>query len=126
MARLLLPQVTGTYTFSLDKADDIGLAWLGPNAVSGFTVANSLLSGYAYSSDRPYPLNTTTVDAVAGVPVPFRLMWANAELQGAFEFTVTDPNSVVVLGAPVHAQSDLCAVVQQRRSGPPLGSLASE
>ncbi len=97
------PQLTGPYTFSLNKVDDVAVVWLGPQAASGWTVGNSLLSGYATYSARPYPLNVTTVNGVPGQLLPFRIQWVNAQDQYAFEFTVTDPNGIVGSGPELSA-----------------------
>ena len=70
----LKPDVTGTWTISASAIDDSCAAWVGPNAISGYTWANA--DGVANSADigSAFSFNKTLT---AGTYYPMRVMYGN-------------------------------------------------
>lgn len=65
----LLPDFTGTWTFSM-YSDDYASLWIGPYAVQGYSTSNALIN-----SDVATVRNT--IDLVAGSYYPIMLMYGN-------------------------------------------------
>jgi hypothetical protein len=82
--------ITGSHTFSLNQPDDVGYMWFGPNAISGWNAANSVIRAATVSG----PSGTYTTTLTAGVLTPIRLAFANAGGATSFTLTVRDPNGV--------------------------------
>jgi hypothetical protein len=82
--------ITGSHTFSLNQPDDVGYMWLGPNAISGWNSANSVIRAASVSG----PSGTYTTTLTAGVLTPIRLAFANSGGAVSFTLTVRDPNGV--------------------------------
>jgi len=66
-----LSDYTGTWTFGLNS-DDGSYLWLGDEALSGYTVNNSLIND---GSTHPMTLKTATKDLVSGTYYPIRIMF---------------------------------------------------
>jgi len=84
---------TGYYYINLPQADDVTLLWVGPNALNGYTRANSQLI-QTWSAPAPatlgFYLNANTY-------TPIRLWFANGGGVGGFQFTLTAPDGATIL-----------------------------
>jgi hypothetical protein len=90
-----LPKQTGTYTLVI-YSDDIGLIWLGANAVSGWTVDNADVVAIVYNGPATY-----TFQATAGDVIPFRILYANAIGESGLSVTFTAPDGSLILNGGV-------------------------
>jgi hypothetical protein len=79
----LLPPATDKYTLQIDHVDDIMFFWYGDIALSGWNTRNGLFAYYTPT------YNFLTFNAVAGVPLPFRLLYINAETASGFNIKLT-------------------------------------
>jgi len=94
----LHPLFPGVYTFSVSVADDLLALWLGPNAVSGFSIDNVAFK-WEWAS-QPWPNFQYTVSPSAvGTFIPMRVLWANNGGRGALGVSLKDPNGLEILGA---------------------------
>jgi len=94
----LHPFFAGTYTFSVTAADNLLALWVGPNAVSGFSINNVAFKWE--SANQPWPsFRYTAGPGDVGSFIPVRVLWANNGGRGALGVSVTDPNGVEILGA---------------------------
>lgn len=84
---------TGYYYINLLQADDVALFWIGPNALSGYTRANSQLI-QSWSAPAPAYL---AFYLTANTYTPIRLWFANGGGVGGFQFTVTAPDGASIL-----------------------------
>jgi hypothetical protein len=84
---------TGYYYINLPQADDVTLLWVGPNALSGYTRANSQLI-QTWSAPAPATLGFFLT---ANTYTPIRLWFANGGGVGGFQFTVTAPDGGLIL-----------------------------
>jgi len=81
-----LPRTTEAYTFGLDS-DDSSYAWVGPNAVSGFTTGNALTAS-AYNTGEVFG----TINLTAGIYYPVRIQYGNGAAGGRFNFSFSTPS----------------------------------
>lgn len=84
---------TGYYYINLPQADDVTLLWVGPNALNGYTRANSQLI-QTWSAPAPATLGFFLT---ANTYTPIRLWFANGGGVGGFQFTVTAPDGGLIL-----------------------------
>ena len=77
------PDYTGTWTFRL-YSDDASVLWIGPNAVSGYTIANALL----VSNLSPV---TETINLIAGSYYPIMVMYGNGPAGGSLSLSYSHP-----------------------------------
>lgn len=70
---------TGTWTFSM-YSDDIAMIWIGPNAVSGYTSSNTLITSNVSTVSG-------TISMVSGYFYPVRLMYGNGGGPGSLNLT---------------------------------------
>lgn len=82
---------SGEYTFTVPVSDNIVAAWIGPNAVSGYTRSNANLFQEWGGTSAVYKM---TVEK--GKYYPIRIMWANAGGPGSFQFEIKAPDGTVV------------------------------
>jgi len=73
----LLANYTGTWTFSM-YADDGGSLWIGPKAITGYTLGNALI-------DANVSTVTGTINLVAGVYYPIMVMYGNNNGPGSLQ-----------------------------------------
>ena len=71
-----LPSATGSWTFRVNS-DDASYVWLGPNAVTGYTSANSDPK-YPGAHGFGGPITGTAVTLTAGVYYPIRIQFGEA------------------------------------------------
>jgi len=81
-----LPRTTEAYTFGLDS-DDSSYAWVGSNAVSGFTTGNALTAS-AYNTGEVFG----TINLTAGIYYPVRIQYGNGAAGGRFNFSFSTPS----------------------------------
>ncbi len=70
----VLATVSGTWTFSVGS-DDGSYMWIGPTAISGYTVAAALINN---GGAHPMTLKTGTYTMAAGVAYPIRIQYGNS------------------------------------------------
>jgi hypothetical protein len=85
-----VPNVTGSYTFSLNQPDDVGYMWIGPTAINGWKSANAVIRGVTVTSASGVYTTTLT----AGVLTPLRLAFGNAGGAMSYALSVRDPAGV--------------------------------
>lgn len=88
---------TGTYSFSISKADDFVLVWAGSVAYSGWTRSNAMIDVTLGQLNNGAGRSTGTYSAVKGQYIPLRVLFAQGN--GPFEFglQVKGPDGSVVL-----------------------------
>ncbi|KAH7309042.1 GLEYA domain-containing protein [Stachybotrys elegans] len=100
------PALSGTYTFAFSGVDDAVFLWLGNNAVSGFSNGEAGNANLDINFYDPGRSGSFSGDFVAGTYWPYRILYVNAQGCGAFDFTLTDPEGVVVVSNSVSNQRD--------------------
>jgi hypothetical protein len=94
----IVPATPGPYTFEIDDQDDIAAIWTGDRAVRNFDIAQAHLA----SSYGEYHRTTTHSFVVdrneVGETIPFRILFANAQVGAVFVAKITDPLGNVILG----------------------------
>jgi hypothetical protein len=112
-----VPQANGSYTIAVSSAvDEIACFWSGPSALSGSSVANALFC-------QPYGYGGATgiIAVEQGVPIPFRVQWANAQGCAEFDMTVTDNLGNIILSSnSVYSTSVLQYCVNNNGELPPF------
>lgn len=84
--------VTGNYTISTNAVDDILLAWVGPNAYSGFTRQNAVLSNTWNANAATY-----TFSATAGQYVPIRFLLGQGYGGWGLSMMLLGPNNTNII-----------------------------
>ncbi|GME43650.1 ca2+-modulated nonselective cation channel polycystin protein [Neofusicoccum parvum] len=82
--------VTGTWTFALRNPDDIGYAWIGPEAVSTWSNTNYKLVAGLNSPQASYQMTLA-----AGSLTPIRLIYADGIGSVSFTMRTIDPSGVI-------------------------------
>jgi hypothetical protein len=81
------PTTTETYTF-FTTSDDGSYVWVGANAISGYTTANSIVNnGGTHASQE----RSGTIALTAGVYYPIRIQTGNGGGPGSFAFNYSTP-----------------------------------
>lgn len=101
--------LTGPWTFTINRVDDTGYMWLGPNAVSSWTSANAQITNATFLG--PPVIYTTTL--TAGSLTPIRLAYDNQGGGLNFTLAITNPLGVTTL--------DTTGYLQQKACGPDSG-----
>lgn len=83
---LFYAPITGTFTFYM-SSDESSYFWLGDNAVSGYTTANSNINNAAAYGNRE---KTTTISLTAGTYYPIRIQYSGTY----FSFSFTPPGGI--------------------------------
>lgn len=79
---------TGTYTFTVNAADDVVRAWFGDKAKKGWTASNSDILATCGSNGGA---GSFQMKLDAGSYTPARLTWLQGNGPYGYSFTVTDP-----------------------------------
>lgn len=114
---------TGPYTFEAINVDDVLDAWLGTAAYSGWDQGNVNV-GYAYVGTNN-GASATTMSLTKGNYYPLRIAYHQISGYGGFNYRVTTPSGVVILGP---STSGNIGIVQYSCDGvaapvfPPFGS----
>ncbi len=87
---LFFAPITGSYTFYL-SSDNYSYFWIGQNALSGYTVANSNISAEWDMGER-----NATISLTGGQYYPFRLQFGDAGGGAYFKFSWAPPSGVRV------------------------------
>lgn len=95
MRAYLFAPYTGTYEFSLTQGDDQAVAWIGEDAFSGFTNANS---DVAYTCSATQGLTSVTKLLLAGSYTPVRVVWVQKTAAGNVAFSIQDPFGNTIAG----------------------------
>jgi hypothetical protein len=77
--------VTGTWTFTILQSDDSSYIWVGSAALSGYTTTNQVAKQSS---------TTGTVNMIAGVYYPIRILYGENTGGEVFSFTFTPPGGV--------------------------------
>lgn len=97
----LFTQQAGEYTFTLPLADDIAILWVGPQAYSGYTRANSnAIKLFAPPTSAVYKKTFKQ-----GEYVPIRIIYGNAGGIGAFSAEIKAPDGTDIIGAGAATES---------------------
>ncbi|KAI9149971.1 Killer toxin subunits alpha/beta [Paramyrothecium foliicola] len=93
-----LPTLSGLYTIYLETADNALYAWIGENAVSGWSPTNPTISRFWPPEEAAtYSYIFEVREDQIGTAIPFRLLWLNYGGPGAFSASVIDPQGTIVL-----------------------------
>ena len=82
-----LPDVSGTWTF-WSNSDDASYVWIGSNATSGYTVANSLINN---GGGHPITEVSNTINMVAGTYYPIRIQYGDGIYDDNMIFSFQGP-----------------------------------
>lgn len=94
----IVPASAGDYTFEIDDQDDIAAVWTGDEAVSGFDIAQAHLASSYGEYHRATEHTFVVTPSEVGQTVPFRILFANAQVGAVFVAKITDPAGNVILG----------------------------
>lgn len=90
----LFAEQAGNYSINVSSPDDAVIVWLGADAYAGWTKSNANL--YEYYNETA---STYTVGLAKGSYHPIRIMFVNAELEEAFDMSITAPDGTTILAA---------------------------
>jgi len=90
----LFAEQAGNYSINVSSPDDAVIVWLGTDAYAGWTKADANL--YEYYNETA---STYTVGLTKGSYHPIRIMFVNAELEEAFDMSITAPDGTAILAA---------------------------
>lgn len=91
----LYAKETGNYTFSAPNVDDIVLLWVGQNAYNNYTRDDATIDQDYIAKDQP--AKTYTVDLTQVTYTPIRLMFANAQGKGNYDFSIEAPDGSYII-----------------------------
>lgn len=124
----IFAQQSGTYTFDISSVDDTVYLWIGSDAYSGWTAADSNIEvSYAVTASPKHAgSGSYSIDLVQGQYYPVRIIFAQAQGGAVFEITVTAPDGEVFLsssttGSPYLVQYS-CDLVTAPPYAEPFGS----
>ncbi|KAI8714922.1 PA14 domain-containing protein [Fusarium sp. LHS14.1] len=87
----------GTYQFNVPYANDAVYLWLGAKAYAGWAEANADAKTRYNQPDHIAGSASFSIDLPAGVYVPIRLVYGQAQYGGGFYFTITTPSGQVIV-----------------------------
>ncbi|KAH7259427.1 GLEYA domain-containing protein [Fusarium redolens] len=93
----------GTYKFDIPYANDAVYLWIGARAYSGWSSGNADAKALYNQPDHIAGSAHFEINLPAGVYIPIRFVYGQAQYGGGFTFTVTAPNGQVLVGNDVTA-----------------------
>ncbi|KAL7764891.1 hypothetical protein ACKLNR_006036 [Fusarium oxysporum f. sp. zingiberi] len=93
----------GTYKFDIPYSNDALYLWLGAKAYAGWSAGNADAKALYNQPDHIAGSAHFEIDLPAGVYIPIRFVYGQAQYGGGFTFTVTAPNGQVLVGNDVTA-----------------------
>ncbi|KAJ5806949.1 hypothetical protein N7474_010541 [Penicillium riverlandense] len=114
-------EVSGDYTYTSSNADDIIFFWSGPKAFSGWTESNA-----DATNEYCQPDSTFTMSLLSGQYYPFRIVYANSQLDAVENITITAPDGTVILGATSTGSPYIVQYSCDGTSAPPFPAFGDE
>ncbi|RGP81275.1 hypothetical protein FLONG3_419 [Fusarium longipes] len=93
----------GTYKFDIPYTNDALYLWIGAKAYAGWNRANADAKALYNQPDHIAGSAHFEIDLPAGVYIPIRFVYGQAQYGGGFTFTVTAPNGLVLVGNDVQS-----------------------
>jgi hypothetical protein len=93
----------GTYKFNIPYTNDALYLWLGAKAYRGWSEGNADAKALYNQPDHIAGSAHFEIDLPAGVYIPIRFVYGQAQYGGGFIFTVTAPNGQVLVGNDVES-----------------------
>ncbi|KAL2681421.1 hypothetical protein Neosp_009032 [[Neocosmospora] mangrovei] len=87
----------GTYQFNIPYANDAVYLWLGAKAYAGWSEGNADAKARYNQPDHIAGSASFSIDLPAGVYVPIRFVYGQAQYGGGFSFTITTPSGQVIV-----------------------------
>ncbi|KAF5645834.1 conidiospore surface protein [Fusarium tjaetaba] len=93
----------GTYKFDIPYANDAVYLWIGAKAYAGWNSGNADAKALYNQPDHIAGSAHFEVDIPAGVYIPIRFVYGQAQYGGGFTFSVTAPNGQILVSNDVTA-----------------------
>ncbi|KAM0081920.1 hypothetical protein ACKRZS_005891 [Fusarium odoratissimum] len=116
----------GTYKFDIPYSNDALYLWLGAKAYASWSAGNADAKALYNQPDHIAGSAHFEIDLPAGVYVPIRFVYGQAQYGGGFTFTVTAPNGQVLVGNDVVASPYIIIIVGAGPSGLLLALLLAQ
>jgi len=100
-AGYVIPASPGDYVFSIVRADDLVLLWVGDNAITNWQVNNANLRrarDEAGPAVVQYVVRITAADVAEKKAIPFRFLIAKAAGDVGFKVNIVNPAGLIILG----------------------------
>ncbi|WJG36095.1 uncharacterized protein FOBCDRAFT_322576 [Fusarium oxysporum Fo47] len=116
----------GTYKFDIPYANDALYLWVGDKAYGQWSSGNAAAKALYNQPDHIAGSAHFEIDLPAGVYIPIRFVYGQAQYGGGFYFTVTAPNGQVLVGNDVTASPYIIIIVGAGPSGLLLALLLAQ